>query len=141
MNQASRFSASPSCASSRSPSVGRPAIERHPQIDGFPHLDALLELRLLQLHADALLQRIHVAKRIETENGDGAAIRLAQPFDTLHRRRLAGAVRARSRPKISPSWTSNDTSSTADVAPYDLRKSETRIGGVRGHGCRSIQPR
>ena len=71
-----------------------PAVEREPQIDGFPHLDPLLQLRLLQLDADALLQRIHVAKRIEAEHGDGAIIGLAQPLDAFHRRRLARAIRS-----------------------------------------------
>ena len=48
-----------------SPSATGLSIERGPEIDRLPHLDALLELRLLQLHADALLQRVDVANRIE----------------------------------------------------------------------------
>src|ERR1700704_1695784 len=33
-------------------------------------------------------------------------------------------------PKISPSFTSNDTSSTATVEPYVFRKPETRMTGA-----------
>ena len=70
------------------------AVERCPQPDGLAHRDALLELRLLQLHADPLLQRPHVAHRIEPQHADDAAVGRAQPFDALHRGGLAGAVGA-----------------------------------------------
>jgi hypothetical protein len=68
-------------------------IQRRPEGDGFPYLDALLELRLLKLHADSLLQLVHVAPGIQPQNGDGAPIGRAQTFDALHRGGLAGAVR------------------------------------------------
>ena len=51
-------------------------------------------MRLLELHADAILQLIDVAKRIETEDGNAAAVGLPDPLHALHRRGLAGAVRA-----------------------------------------------
>src|SRR5262245_18484359 len=38
------------------------------------------------------------------------------------------------RPKISPSWTSNDTSETATVRPYNLRMFSTRTTGVGTDG-------
>ena len=57
MNQAWRLSASPSWSSRRSPSDGL-RIERGPQIHRLANLDALLELRLLQLHTDPLLKRV-----------------------------------------------------------------------------------
>ncbi len=69
------------------------AVERRPEIDGLPYLDPLLQLCLLQLHANPLLQRVDVADRIHAEHRDRPSIRRAQPFDALHRRRLAGAVR------------------------------------------------
>src|SRR5262249_15408212 len=50
--------------------------------------------RRLKLDADALLERIYVSHRIEAEHRNGAAIRLAQAFDALHRGGLAGAVRS-----------------------------------------------
>jgi hypothetical protein len=83
-------------------------------VHGLADLDALLELRLLQLDADPTAAAVDVAERdrapstsIEPRSGR------PQPFDALHRRRLAGAV-GTDEPKISPSRTSNDTSSHSD---------------------------
>ena len=73
--------------------VHRLPIERRPEADGFPDLDPLLELRLLELHADPLLQRVDVPSGIQAQDRDGAAIGRAQTLDALHRRGLAGAVR------------------------------------------------
>src|SRR5262245_20830548 len=72
----------------------RSSVERSPEIDGLPHFDPLLELRLLELNADALLERIDVAKWIEAEDRDRSAIRDTQALDALERRGLAGAVRS-----------------------------------------------
>ena len=74
--------------------VHRSPVQRRPQAHGFADLDALLKLRLLQLDADALQERDGVAKRIEAEHGDAPAVGDTQSLDALHRRRLAGAVRA-----------------------------------------------
>src|SRR2546425_8895501 len=71
-----------------------PPIQRRPEIDRLPHLDPLLQLRLLELHADAILQFVDVAERIEPEHRDSAAIGHAQSLDALQRGRLAGAVRS-----------------------------------------------
>ena len=71
-----------------------PGIEGGPQIDRFPHLDALLQLRLLELHADAILQAPPVAGGIHPEHRDRAALGPPQSFDALERRGLARAVRA-----------------------------------------------
>ena len=54
MNQASRLSARPSCSSSRLRQ--RFSGRAMPRVDCFLDLDALLELRLLELHADPVLQ-------------------------------------------------------------------------------------
>src|SRR5262249_40616275 len=70
------------------------AIQRCPQVDRFPDLDTFLELCLLKLNADFVLQCSWIAKRIELEHRDRAAIGLSQPLDALQRRRFAGAVRA-----------------------------------------------
>ena len=69
-------------------------VERRPQVDRLPYLDALLQVRLLQLHADALLQLVDVAKGIQAQHRDGAPIGLADALDALHGGGLAGAVRA-----------------------------------------------
>ena len=37
-------------------------VERRPQVHGFPHFDPLLQLRLLQLHANAVLQRAYASR-------------------------------------------------------------------------------
>src|SRR5688572_27449392 len=69
-----------------------PAVQRRPEVDRFPDLDSLLQLRLLKLHADTLLQGVSVAARIQAEHRHRAAIRRPHAFHALHRRRLAGAV-------------------------------------------------
>src|SRR5690606_454599 len=43
-------------------------VECRPQRHGFAYLDALLQLRLLQLHADAVLQCVRIADGIEAEH-------------------------------------------------------------------------
>src|SRR5688572_16772067 len=72
----------------------RPPIQGGPQMHRFPNFDALLELSLLQLCTYPLLQRVDVAKWIESEHGDRSTIRSPQSLNALHRRRLSGAVRA-----------------------------------------------
>ena len=74
--------------------VDRMTIERRPERHGLANFDALLQLRRLQLHADAFLQRVHIASGIESQHRDAAAIDAPQALDALHRRRLARAVRA-----------------------------------------------
>ncbi len=59
-------------------------IERSPEANRLPHFDAFLKLRLLELNADAVLQFVNVAKRIQTQHRDCTPVRLAQTFDALH---------------------------------------------------------
>ena len=92
MNQAFRLSLKPELLDQTIAVDGFP-VERRPEGDGFAHLDPLLELRLLKLHADPLLQRVHVPCGIQPQDRDDAAIGRAQTFDAFHRRGLAGAVR------------------------------------------------
>ena len=94
MNHASRLSARPSCSSSWSPSRRLPAVERRPELHRLPHLDPLLQLRLLQLHADPLLQLVDVAEGIEAEHADRTAVGRPDALDAFHGRGLAGSVRA-----------------------------------------------
>ena len=68
-------------------------VERPPEVHRLPHLDSLLELRLLVLHADPLAERVGIASRIEAEHGDGSLVGNAIALDALHRGRLARAVR------------------------------------------------
>ena len=72
----------------------RPLVERRPQVNGLPHLDAFLQVRLLQLHADALLQLVDVANgsRPSTEITPRSGLRM--PSTHSMRRGLAGAVGA-----------------------------------------------
>ena len=91
MNQAFRLSLKPSWSSRRSLSSGL-AVQGRPEAYRFAHLDPLLELRLLKLHADPLLQGVSLSRRIQSEDRDGAAIGCAETLDALHRRGLAGAV-------------------------------------------------
>ena len=92
-------------------------VERRPQVDRLPHLDALLQVRLLQLHADPFLQLIDVAKRIEAQHRDACRDRAGASPSTHSMVVVLPAPFGPIRPKISPSCTSNDTSSTATVLP------------------------
>ena len=74
--------------------VDRVGVERRPQMQRFPHSDALLELGLLKLDANAILELIDVSKWIEREDRHRSSLRCPKPFDTLHRRGLASAVGA-----------------------------------------------
>src|SRR5687768_233251 len=51
-------------------------------------------MRLLELHADPVLELVDIAEWIETENRNGAIVGSAQAFDALHRGGLACAVRS-----------------------------------------------
>jgi hypothetical protein len=68
------------------------AVQRGPQVHGLLDGDALLELRGLELDADAVLQRVDVADRVQAEHHDRPAVGPPQPFHALQRRGLAGAV-------------------------------------------------
>jgi hypothetical protein len=61
---------------------------------GLGDLQPLRQLAVLELHAEPLGQLGAVPARIETEHADRAPVRRPQPLDALHRRGLAGAVRA-----------------------------------------------
>ena len=79
-------------------------VERRPQVDRLPHLDPLLQVRLLQLHADPLLQLIDIAKRIEPEHRDachdraGASLPRIPWWWSCRRRSGRSARRFRRRP-------------------------------------------
>src|ERR1019366_1905412 len=70
------------------------AVKRRPQLHRLPDLDPLLELRLLELHADPFLQLVDVAEGIEAEHGDRAAVGRADPLDAFHGGGLARTVGA-----------------------------------------------
>ena len=72
--------------------VDRARVERRPEIDRFPDADTLLQLRLLELDADALLQRLGVAGGIEAQHRGAPRVGLANALDAFHGRGLAGAV-------------------------------------------------
>jgi hypothetical protein len=59
------------------------------------------------------------------EDRDSSGIRYAQPFNALHRRRLAGAVRPDETEDLRPENTSSETSCTARVDPYDFERPVT----------------
>src|ERR1700723_897014 len=69
-------------------------VKRCPKVDRLPDFDSFLQLCLLELHPDAFLQFVDLAKRIEAENCNGAAIGLAQSFDALHCGGLSRSVGA-----------------------------------------------
>jgi len=49
-------------------------VKRRPKVHGLPDLDPLLELRLLQLRPDPVLERVHIAKRVQPEHRDAPTI-------------------------------------------------------------------
>ena len=87
-----------------------------PQVDRLPDLDALLELGLLELYADAVLQLGGVRRGIVAENSDLAGVGRASP-STHSMVVVLPAPFGPMRPKISPSLTSKEMSSTAIVGP------------------------
>src|SRR5207245_10900101 len=64
-----------------------------PEADRFAYFDSLLKLSLLKLHANPLLQRVHVSPGIQSQNRDETPIRSTQTIDALHGRGLASPVR------------------------------------------------
>src|SRR5258705_11421278 len=68
-------------------------VERPPEVDSLPDLDALLEVRFLVLHSDSLAERIAVAPWIEAEHRDLSLVGDAVALHTLHRGGLSRAVR------------------------------------------------
>ncbi len=67
-------------------------IERGPEVDGFPNFDPLLQLRLLELHTDAVLQLVNVLEGIQAQHRDDAAVGRAQTLDAFHRGGFSRAV-------------------------------------------------
>ena len=55
---------------------------------------AVVKRGRLELHAYQFLDPLWFPEGVDSENPDGAAVRLAQPFYHLHRGRLARAIRA-----------------------------------------------
>ena len=115
MNQASRFSIEAELFE-QPVAVDGPRIERRPEIDRFPDLDPLLQLRFLELDTDAVLQRVDVARTDRDRARNGASIGRRSP-STHSIVVVFPAPLGPIRPKISPASTSNDTSSTATVVP------------------------
>ncbi len=74
--------------------IGRVAVERGVQFEGLANLDLVLQPALLELCSEALGDLVPVPDWIEAENLDRSAVWTPQAFDALHRRGLAGAVRA-----------------------------------------------
>jgi hypothetical protein len=90
-------------------------IERGPQVNGLPHFDPLLQLRLLERNPDAVLQLVDLTMGIKTQNRDDAPKGLRPSMHSMVV--VFPAPLGPIKPKISPSLTSNDTSSTATVRP------------------------
>src|SRR6185369_7781224 len=65
---------------------------------------------------------------VHAEDEGLAAVRGAQPFEDLDRRRFSRAVGPR-RPKTSPGRTSKSMPSTARMSPYCLTSPRTRMTG------------
>src|SRR5690242_6770823 len=74
--------------------VGRVRVERGVQLERLAYLQLLLELGLLQLHADPLVQPAAVGQRVQAQDPHLAAVPPAQPLHAFHRGGLARAVRA-----------------------------------------------
>ncbi len=55
--------------------VHRRRVKRSPEIHRLPDLDPFLKLGLLKLHTDAVLQAVHIAERIQTQDRDDAPVR------------------------------------------------------------------
>ena len=75
-------------------SVERRVVEGGPQVHRLPDLDPFLELRLLELHADAGLEGAGVPDGVEPEDLDASPVGPPQALDALHGRGLPGPVRS-----------------------------------------------
>src|SRR5262249_41740545 len=72
--------------------VDRARVERRPEIDRLPDANTFLQLRLLELDADAFLQGDDVTGGIEAEHRGASRVGLANALDAFHSRGLASAV-------------------------------------------------
>ena len=96
------------------------AVERGPEVDGFPDLDSLLELGLLELDADAVLKLVDLAEGIEAEDGG------MEPLSGLRRPSMHSMVvvlpapLGPMRPKISPWLTGEGCFVNGDGAAVGL---------------------
>jgi hypothetical protein len=75
-----------------------------------------IQLGRLERHADALLERVRVAGNVDAQDLQAPRVGLAQPFEHLDRRRLAGAVGAKQPEDLTAGDTERDAVDRPDVA-------------------------
>ena len=82
--------------------VGGVRVERRVQFQGLADLELVLQLGLLELHADPLVQPVTVGLRVQPEDPDLAGVTPPQALHAFHRGGLARAVRAEDAEDLSP---------------------------------------
>ena len=111
--------------------VGRVTVERAVLLEDLADPQLGRQRARLELHADDLVDPVRVGVRVEAEQPDRAGVRPPQP-DSALMAVVFPAPFGPKMPKISPSATVNETSSTATSAPYVLRRCATSTAGGRG---------
>ena len=82
--------------------VGRPAVEGGVQVERLPHLDLVLQVGFLQLHAHPLAQCVPVGLRVQPEHPDAPRVGPPQAGHALYGGGLASAVRAEDAEDFAP---------------------------------------
>ena len=106
-----------------------PCEEAAEQAQRFEHRQLVGELRLLQLDAEPLAQRLRIGRPAQPEHLDVAGVRLRQPFADLDGRGLAGAVRAEQAEALARAHLELDAVDGDDVL-VGLAEIATRKAGV-----------
>ena len=91
-------------------------VERSEKPEGFLDRQLVGELRLLELHAEALPQLSLVGLPVVAKHLDVATIGREQPFEDLDRRRLAGAVRTEQTEALAATHLERQAVDCDDVA-------------------------
>jgi hypothetical protein len=91
-------------------------VKRREERQSLPHRDFVREVGRLQAYANAILDRADVYGGIVPEYPDFASGAFAQPFQDLHRGRLARAIRAEQAENLARSNIEVDPSNRFEVS-------------------------
>ena len=120
-----------------------PAVERPEQAQGLPHRQPLVELRLLQVDAQPLAQRVVVFAPPRPQHLDRPRVRRLQTLEDLDGRRLAGPVGSQQAEALAAEHREVQMVDRGQraVALHEPRATERRPAGRGRRRCgRSVHP-